>query len=336
MSREASTSDDRVRDLEVGLESLPGADRVAFALAAPGYGELSGSVEMEGAEPRPDGAGSRVFWNAVSPGYLNLFGLEVRAGRNLDPRDGPGSDPVVLVSESFVANVLGGRDPLGRRLRLAGVDRQDWFTVVGIVSDVEMGGGPRALRDRVYFPMGQLPVAKHLILVRSGNPLALAPDLRAAVAAVDPSIPVWSVRTLAEGHAYMTRVPRAMGAMALGGGTAGLLVAAVGLYGLLAFSVRQRFREFGVRLAVGADGVQLAREVLRQAMRQILPAVGGGLCMAWVAAPLLSVALFGGDPRSPGVFLGVAVAFLTAGVGAALLPAIRAARLDAAEVLRGD
>jgi len=113
-------------------------------------------------------------------------------------------------------------------------------------------------------------------------------------------------------------------------------VAAVGLYGLLAFRVRQRRRELGLRLALGADGARLAREVLSLAVRQLVPAVLAGLILAWVAAPLIAVALLGGNPRSPLVYLGVAGAFLLVGIAAALGPALRAAALDPAQVLRGE
>ncbi len=115
-----------------------------------------------------------------------------------------------------------------------------------------------------------------------------------------------------------------------------LPVAAVGLYGLLDFRVRQRKQELGVRLALGADGVRLAREILGTALRQLLPAVVVGLAQAWLAALVLSVLLLGLDPRSPGVYAGVAIGFLAIGFGAAAIPALRAARIDPARALRRE
>jgi ABC-type antimicrobial peptide transport system permease subunit len=113
-------------------------------------------------------------------------------------------------------------------------------------------------------------------------------------------------------------------------------VAAVGLYGLLSFRVRQRRRELGLRLALGADGLHLAKEILSLAMRQLLPAMVVGMALAWILAPLIAVALLGGDPRSPSVYAGVAVSFLGVGMVAALGPALKAAALDPAQVLKGD
>jgi ABC-type antimicrobial peptide transport system permease subunit len=134
----------------------------------------------------------------------------------------------------------------------------------------------------------------------------------------------------------MIRVPRAMAALALAGGLGGLLVAAVGLYGLLAFRVRQRRKELGVRLALGADGRRLAGEILKLALRQLLPALGVGLLLAWLLAPVLGVVLLGLNPRSPSTYLGVAMAFTAVGITAALIPARRAAAVNPAEVLRGE
>ncbi|MFV2008097.1 MAG: FtsX-like permease family protein, partial [Longimicrobiales bacterium] len=175
-----------------------------------------------------------------------------------------------------------------------------------------------------------------VLLRAADDPVGLAPELRRTLASVDPRLSLSGTRTLADAHAYLTRIPRAMGALALGGGLAGLLVAAVGLYGMLAFRVRQRWRELGVRLALGADGRRLARETFRWALEQLVPAVVIGLALAWAAAPALEIILLGMKARSPSIFLGVGLTFLTVGLVASVVPAIRAARTNPAEVLRGE
>jgi len=242
------------------------------------------------------------------------------------------------VNESFGRRFSPDREVLGRSVRIQGAG--EWRTVVGVVSDAAVGtpseGDERTRPERAYVPFAQAAEASPLLVARStGDPSTLAPELRRMVAEVDPRIALWSVRTLADAHAWLTRIPRAMSWIAVAGGAAGVLVAAVGLYGLLAFRVRQRRRELGVRLALGADGRTLARETMGVAARQLLPALAAGLALAWLAAPILRVILVGGEPRRPSTYLGVGLAFLTVGLVAALVPALRAARTDPARVLRG-
>ncbi len=326
----------RLEEVESRLGGLRGVRSAALALGGPGYMERWSSMEIGGRPPQRPQDRPRVLWNAVSPGYFAVLGLGVEEGRGLEDADGEGALPVAVVNEAFVRRFSLGEEALGTRVRIAGADSAAWFTIAGVVEDVDLGGGPGLPRDRVYLSLSQVAAQDVMLLVRAGpNPLSLAPEVRRAVADVDRELPVWSMRTLADAHAYMIRVPRAMSALALGGGLAGLLVAGVGLYGLLAFRVRQRRREMGVRLAVGADGRRLAQEILGVALRQLLPAMGAGLLVAWIAAPILGLILVGSDPRSPTTFVGVAVTFLAVGIMAALVPARRAARINPVDVLRG-
>jgi putative ABC transport system permease protein len=326
-----------VGDLREGLAALPGARSTALAIGAPGYMEPYSSLELDGvtyARPQ-DRPGT--LWNAVSPGFFDVFGVLLRSGRMLEAGDVRGTPRVAVVSESWVRRYSPSESPLGRRIRLVQDDSAAWLTVVGVVADLDLGGGRMARSDRVYVPLAQADPARLMLLVRTpGEPTALASELRRVVARVDPSLAVWDVRTLADAYAYLIRVPRAMGTITLTGGLAGLLVAAVGLYGLLAFAVRQRRRELGVRLALGADAVRLFEDVLGLALRQILPAAAIGLAMAWVAAPVLRALLLGGDPRSLSTYAMVAGAFLGSGLLAAVVPAARAARVDPARTLRGE
>jgi hypothetical protein len=192
--------------------------------------------------------------------------------------------------------------------------------------------------DRLYLPLAQIDPEQVMILARAadgaGEGLAMA--LRAAMADAAPDLPLGDVRTLSNGHAFMTRAQSTFSLLAVWGGTSGLLVAIVGLYALLAFRVRQRRRELGVRKALGADGPTLVREILVMALKQLAPATAVGLAGAWLAAPVLGAILLGGDPRSPLVFGATALTFLGAGLCAALVPAIRAGRVSPASVLRSE
>ena len=223
-------------------------------------------------------------------------------------------------------------------MRIAAVGGSTWASVVGVVSDAELGDGPRVREDRLYRPLAQLDPDQVMILARAadGDGAGLTSALRAAMADAAPNVPLADVRTLASGHAFMTRAQGTFSMLAVWGGASGLLVAVVGLYALLAFRVRQRRRELGVRKALGADGPTLVREVLLVALRQLAPATAVGLAGAWLAAPILGAILLGGDPRSPLVFGATALTFLGAGLAAALVPALRAGRVEPASVLRSD
>jgi putative ABC transport system permease protein len=324
----------RLRALEEALAAAPGVRRAALALSAPGTFERTSRVEVQGA---PQDVGASTLWNAVSEDFLDVLDIPVRRGRGLTDADGADAPRVALVSESFALRHSPDGPVLGRAVRLEGADSSAWFTVVGVIADLDLGLGERMRRDRVLVPLEQVTDPQPLALMRAaGDASSLAPALRAAVAGVDPTLPVWSVRTLADAHAYMIRVPRGLATMALAGGSAGLLVAAVGLYGLLAFRVRQRRRELGVRLALGADAGRLARDVLGLALRQLLPAIAVGLAAAWVVSPVLQAMLMGADPRGAGTYVAVGLGFLIAGMAAALVPALRAGAVDPARVLRGE
>jgi putative ABC transport system permease protein len=324
----------KVRELAAAVGSEPGARGAALALGAPGYFERYSRIEVRGTELDPHAA---TTWNAVTPGFLEVVGTELRAGRGFAPSDDAGAERVALVSESFVRRYSPDAPVLGRAVRIAGADSAAWFTVVGVMADVPMGRGAWFRADRVYVPLAQVDARPGMALVRAaGEATSLAPALRRAVADVDPTVPLWSVRSLADAHAYMLRVPRALSTMAVAGGSAGLLVAVVGLYGLLAFRVRQRRREMGVRLALGADAARLVRDVLALAFAQLLPAVVAGLVAAWVASPVLQAMLLGQNPRGFGTYAVVGFGFLALGMAAALVPALRAGAVDPARVLRGE
>ncbi len=328
----------RVRRLEGELGRLSGVRGAALATGAPGFYEQWGPLELDGVSHERLEDRDRLRWDAVTPGYFAVIDSELRAGRLFTPRDTEGAALVAVVNESFVERFSPDRGVIGRSIRLESrSDSTAWHTVVGVVSDARVGAGERVRHDRAYVPFTQVRPQSVMVLLRGGPDAAsLAPGLRSAVAAIDPNVAVWGVSTLAGGHAFMTRIPRAMGALAMGGGLAGLLVASVGLYGLLAFRVRQRRRELGVRLALGADGRRLAYETLSFALHQLVPAIAVGLSLAWLVGPVLSIMTLGMNPRSPPTLAAVGFTFLTVGLLAAAIPTAQAAATDPAEALRAE
>lgn len=317
------------------LEARPEVAFVAVARGLPGYREGYGRLEVEGGEPVPEDDRPVAVWNDVTPSYFELLGIGLREGRLLSGAD-IGEDAGV-VSASFAREWLDDR-PLGRRVRVHTTDGEPgWVRVVGVVDDVELLEADLRQRARLYRAAGPESVAGGHLLVRTrGAAEGHLPLVRRVAAQVDPELAFDELRTLSGMYEYLVRASRTLALLALAGGLAGLLVAAVGLYGVLSFRVREQRRAIGVRRALGADGMRVGGEVLGWALWQLLPAVAVGLTLAWIASPVLAALLLGSDPRRPVVYLAVGLGFVATGLAAALMPAIRAASVDPARVLRGE
>lgn len=316
------------------MEGLAGARFAAVSSGAPGYREEPRVFEILGAEPDAD-VPWRSMTNAVALDFFAMYEISPTRGRGLEPSDDANAPLVAVVNEAWVGRFSADQNPLGRAIRLQ--DGEDGtFEIVGVVETLPMGLGEIAPEDRIYLALEQRPVDMVFLSIRSADPTALVPAMRRAVAEVHPDLALPAVMTLAEGHDFMTRAQRTFSFLAAAGGYAGLLVAAVGLYAILAFGVRQRRPEMGVRLAMGADGRRLAREVIGSAMRQVVPAMLVGLGLSWLAAPGMSVILLGNSARSIPTFLAVAAVFVGVGVLASLLPALHASRVEPADVLRSE
>lgn len=337
---EADTPEGRRLEREevtASVAAIDGAAVTTVALGAPGFGEGFARLELDGIEATDDTPRRGVAVNGVGLDYFDLFELGLLAGRSFSAADDIEGERVAVVNAAFGARHWPTGSPLGRQVRVSGFG-DEWARVVGVVEDADLGDGPQLREDRVYLPLAQLESETLMVIARASNGDGedLAGPLRTALATGAPDLPVADVRTLASAHAFMTRAQGTFSMLAVGGGSAGLLVAVVGLYALLAFRVRQRRRELGVRKALGADRPTLVRGVLLVALRQLAPATVVGLGVAWLIAPLLSAILMGGDPRSPFVFAATAVAFVGSGLAAALVPALRAGRVEPATVLRSE
>jgi putative ABC transport system permease protein len=342
-----------IEGLVRAANGVPGARSAAVASGAPGYFEPWTRMEAQGVVyDRPEDRPLTAV-DAVTQGFFEAMDLAVMQGRGFTDADRFGAAPVALVSESLARRLSGavagdsgedrnggelGRvgDVLGMAVRVPLLG-SEWATVVGIVDDAELGGGPRARGDALYLSAYQIDMKAAMILLRTvGEPTDAAGDLRRAVASVDPQLAVSGLTSLADGHRFITQAQSTLSSLAVTGGLAGLLVAAVGLFGLLSFRVRQRMRELGVRMALGADGQKLGRELIVFSLRQLVPAIVVGLAGAWIVAPALGPLLLGGDPRSGMTYVAVATLFLATGILATLVPALRAATADPMEALRSE
>jgi predicted permease len=321
------------------LDGLPGAPAVAFASALPLGRKVAPTlpVVVEGSSGSPEAEASAVRWASVSPRYFEIFGLRRLAGRTFLDSDRTGAPPVVVVSHGFAARFFPGWSPLGRRIHAGGADLP-WRTVVGVVSDLPLdsltGEGSSAA---MYFPWDQMPVwGGNLVLRTAGSTAALASALRREAVAVDPEAPVWALATMEEYIGGAARPYTRAGALFGLFGAVGLFLAALGLYGVMAFAVARRRREIGVRLALGAKGSDVRRLVLRAGVAQLAAGIVLGLGLAAALARLLAASLYQVRPWDPGVYALAPAVLIAAGLLACLLPARRAARIDPMESLRSE
>jgi putative ABC transport system permease protein len=275
----------------------------------------------------------------VSPGYFRTLGVPLLAGREFAEADTPGARPAAVVNETMARAFFPGRDPVGGRIKIGGSDRpqNQYMDVVGVVADVKYRGLAEAAAPALYIPHAQAPFDSMYVVARaSGDPAALVGGVRAEVWAMDRDLPLSQVHTMDQLLSETVAQPRFRTLLlALFSGVAALL-AAVGIYGVMAYTVSQRTHEIGVRMALGARPRDVVRLVVGKGMALALVGVAIGLPGAFLAGRLLSGLLFGVGPSDPATFAGVTVLLTFVALLACYLPARRAARVDPMTALRYD
>jgi predicted permease len=271
---------------------------------------------------------------SASPGYFETLRIPLLSGRRFDARDDLRGAPVAIVSRAMAKRYWPGADPIGARLRFGPNDT--WRTVVGVVGDVRMEPQDEPYPE-IYLAQAQSPDRLMYLAVRGrGSAGAVVAAMRRAVEAADRTVPLSDIQTMDERAALATARPR--GGVALIGGFAGLALAlaAVGIYGVVAYATAQRRRELGIRLALGAEPAGLIRLIVRQAMLPVGLGVVAGLGAALGASRLLRSLLYGVSPLDIGTYVGVAAFVAGVALVASWLPARRAARVDPLAALRTE
>jgi hypothetical protein len=275
----------------------------------------------------------------VTPQYFGTLGIPLLRGRDIEDGDTRDRAWVAVVSESFVARYWPGQDPIGRTFGHRGQTR----TVVGVVGDVRVRGLERTSEPQIYLPAQQIADGwpsnfdpKDLVIRHAGQGEALVSAIRQIVRTADPAQPISDVRTMDDVLAGDTASRRAqlqvLGVLVV----VAVLLAGIGIYGLLAYTVSQRAQEIGVRLALGADPPSVARMIVADGMRLALLGIVPGVVVAYAAARAMSTLLFGLAPGDPATFAsGAGVALLMAFAGA-LAPALKALRVSPVSVLRAE
>jgi predicted permease len=324
------------------VRAVPGVEQAAAGTDAPFSGGSSATiVTAESGDPGNAARGIRVYRHAVTPGFFTTLAMPLAAGRAFAASDAAGALPVAVVSRAFAAKAFGAADPIGKRFAIGRGSDGNWITVIGVVSDVRYrslraGAGVPEDPD-VYFPFAQQPARAISIVAGTAlRPAAILDELRAAVQAHDRDIPVSGERAMSDLIASRTSSFRlGAGVMTFFGGIA-LLLAGIGVFGLINYSVTERRRELGVRAALGAGRRELYRLVLTDAAVLTAIGLGIGLVAAWPATRLLSSQLYGVTPGDPLTYATIAGLLAGVSVAAALLPAHRAARIDPIVALRAE
>jgi predicted permease len=318
------------------LGGMPGVESSSFAgIVALGMETSSTRLQVEGHAPST--AGARTFLNSVGPGYFSTLGIPVVAGREFDARDRQGSPEVAIVSEAFARAYFPGETALGRRVRRS--ERDAFAEIVGVVADSKHGTISEAPTPLFYAAYTQRPQVSTqfrplVIHVRStGSPAGLLSDVRRAISALEPGafIDVRTLRDATGAEAGLRRLGvRLFGIL----GLMALLLATMGLYGVMAFVVSSRTREIGTRVALGARSGQILRGVLGQGLRLIGAGIAIGALVSWLLARALVAGLAGLSPADPVAFGGASLILLLVGLAAGYFPARRAALLNPVEALR--
>jgi putative ABC transport system permease protein len=332
----------RRRFFEQALEAVrrvPGVKQAAFTSFLP----LSDDPQVMGVfgasfEKNGPASAYGVFRYAVSPGYWQAMGIPLRSGRYIDEHDTASAPHVALLSESLVRREFGAESPIGKRLHVGPTD-QPWFTIVGVVGDVKQTSLAIGDADAVYLSTEQTWFADDTLsfVVRAqGDAAQLASAVRQAIWSVDKDQPIVRVITMDKLVAQSAAERRFTLIIFATFAALALLLAAIGIYGVLAGSVTERVREIGVRLALGASPHDVLALVLRQGLRLALIGTACGLVGALVASRALAAMLFGISRLDPATYIGVIALLAGVSAVACAIPAVRASRVDPAITLRAE
>jgi predicted permease len=341
---EYTDADSRIRFYEQllpNVRAIPGVAAATLSDGLPAAGNGTRVIQIEGASYATEEDYPFAREGIVTPGYFETFDVSVLQGRAFTAMDRRESSPVAVVNETFARNFFSDGDALGRRLRMVLEDGpSEWMTVVGVVPDMKMEGidNLESSPAGYYIPITQSPVGTSVrIAIRArGAPLAITSDVRAAVESLDRNLPIYEVLSMTDVIAKETWFYWIFGSVFMVLGFVALLMATIGLYGVMSFAVNRRTQEMGIRLALGADAPSLVRLVMRRGAVQMGVGILLGIGLAALAAGPLAVLLYRADPRDPAVFGLVVLALALTGLLASFLPARRVTKVDPVMALTSE
>lgn len=335
--------------LDEKLTAIFGAESVSLSAALPpvfdngiGYGTFiegfsppaGGSFPTASTAEGPIPLVDRI--QVVNQGYFDTFKIRLTAGRFFESRDSAQAPKTAIINQSLARAIWGNESPLGRRIRPGGPT--DWYTIVGVVADVKNNGLDKPTGTELYLNFSQTfawriyPV--HIAIRSSSAPAAIIPAVRRTVNEIDPALPLTKIRTMDEVVAETQSRPRFLTLLLTLFAGVALILAAVGIYGVISYSVTQRTREFGIRMALGARPGSVVDLVLRKGISLIVCGLIIGIVSSLAATRLLSGLLFGVTPTDPMTFITTSVLLASVAVTASYIPARRATKVDPLVALR--
>ncbi len=323
-----------------GVRTVPGVRSAALVSRVP----IAGFGADCSVRPAGTAEGTREFgasFRSASPGFLKTIGMTLQEGRDFTAEDAAGAPPVVIINRRLARELFGSANPIGQQLVHCIADRARGGEppareVVGVIGDARTSGLMDDVSDEVYYPMGQYAEQTSTLVVESDEPAgALVPAIRRAVSRVDADLPLSNVATMEDVVQSSTASLRFTTALFVALGATGLVLAMIGVYGVIAFLVGQRTHELGIRMALGADAGRVRGLVLRQALLLGVAGVVIGEAAALMASKALEAYVYGVSVRDPVTFVGTGLVLAFTAVAAALPGARRATGIDPIEVLRG-
>ena len=342
---DADVRDQFFAELRARLQAEPGVTSAAVGSILPGLGGSQFLFGVEGETYATDRDFPAATTAVVSPDYFETLGVELTQGRDFTELEARiGGDPVIIVNQSFADTYLPGRQALGEQIRIGRSDSErPWRTVIGVVPDMHVGGNTGGIGDdlerpeRLFLPQGSIDFSFMSFAVRTNGPPAdLAPAMRSLVMELDPNLPVYDLLPLRQAIDDATWAFGLFGGLFTIFGAAALFLAAVGLYGVMAFSVSQRRQEVGVRLALGAQAPAIVRMIVKGGATQLAIGIGVGIALGALMSSSMSIIMYGVEVGDPFVYGSIVLTLGATGLLACFIPARAATRMDPVQALRGE
>jgi predicted permease len=316
------------------VQAQPGIRAAGVVDSLPGHGSGDGPISVEGRDYGDTTTKPFVDHVTVSPSYFDAFRIAAKQGRLFDSRDNASSLPAIIVNERLARDMFPGESPIGKRIRFDLAEDKTWFTIIGVVPDVVQEESGEIKPLAYYSVLQESSRFMSLAFRGEGDPRNLVGSVRAALAQVDPNLALYWARTFEESRNARTAGFRLIGTMFAAFAGVALVLAAAGLFGVLAFHVGQRTREIGVRRALGAGDSRILRMVLRASGLQILLGVVIGMALLPLMGRGLGDILGEVSPYDAGIYSLVVVLMVVIAIAATLTPTRRALRVDPAAALR--